>query len=148
MRSSAVVASQTIPKHTAWGTHCHERNIPLTHENVIESISHTHGAEHGASTYAVDDDVLPWDRSMRRDGRRVQLVVRMYNAPTPSGFLHTESGAAVRRCRLMDMACFEVSFKEIVNCLDLVTRQWPLPGDTILCTRHEINLVLRSLIMR
>ena len=138
--------NKPLPEHPARSTDGSQRNILSSHKELIEPVSQIEGTINGGTHHSVNNDVLARDWRLRRYGRSVQLVEGVYNAPTPSGFLHTKCGAAVRRFRLSHVARLLACCEEGVDGLDLVPRQWPLPGDTIFCARHEINLVLDTLV--
>jgi hypothetical protein len=86
--------------------------------------------------------------SFRRYRRRVQLVERVDYPPPSCGLTNTEGRRAVRRFGLSHMASGETIGKELVDRLDLLTRQWPLPHDTVLRTWLQVDLVTNAFVLR
>ena len=72
----------------------------------------------------------------------------MYDAPSTSRFLYTESRTAMRRLAFSHLARLAALFKENVDRIDLLLRQRPLPCNTVLSAWNEIDLVLYSLVLR
>ena len=78
---------------------------------------------------------------MRWDGGRVHLIASMNYAPTTSCLTHKKGWAAVRRLALTYMPRLGSLVEELVDVFDLLPRQWPLTGHTILGARFQANLV-------
>ncbi|KAG4245534.1 hypothetical protein PC116_g6705 [Phytophthora cactorum] len=72
----------------------------------------------------------------------------MNDAPSALWLLDTERWCTVRGLRFPHLPCLTTTLEEVVDRLHLISRQWPLPRHTVLRARHEINLVLYSLVLR
>lgn len=46
------------------------------------------------------------------------------------------------------MSSLATTFKEVVDCLRLFSRQWPLPHDTVLGAWLQVNLMANAFILR
>ncbi|KAE8914775.1 hypothetical protein PF003_g1577 [Phytophthora fragariae] len=75
------------------------------------------------------------------NGGVVELVERMDDAPPASRLLHGERRTRVRRDTLSHVASLAAAFEEIINGLNLIPRQWPLPRHAVLRPGHEVDLV-------
>ena len=89
---------QPLPKHTAWGAHCRERDVPFTHQDLIESIHQIHGRKDGTLCHTIYDYVLPRYRRLSRYRCSIQLIECMHYPPPSCCFTHTEGRRAVRGC--------------------------------------------------
>ena len=88
--------NKPFPKHTAWSAYSRERDILLTHEDLVETIPQIESTEHGAPAHAIDDNILPRYRRLRRYRGCVQLIKSVNDPPPTGGFLYAKGGTGVR----------------------------------------------------
>jgi hypothetical protein len=118
------------------------------HASRSDRIHQIHRGEDGALDHPIDDHIFPPYRRLRRYCRRIQLV-ECVNYPPPSyGLTHTEGRRCVRRLGLSHMASGEKIGKELVDCLDQLTRQWSLLHYTVLRTWLQVDLAPNAFVLR
>jgi hypothetical protein len=59
---------QPLPEHPAGGTHCRERNVALSHEDLIETIHQIDRAVDNAAINGVEYHVFPRNGHICRNG--------------------------------------------------------------------------------
>ncbi|KAE8876733.1 hypothetical protein PF003_g39157 [Phytophthora fragariae] len=117
------------------------RGMSLSHQDLIEAVCQIDRAVDDAARHGVEDHVLPRNGRLCGNGGIVQLVECMDDAPPASRLLHAERRTRVRRDTLSHVASVAAAFEEVIDGLNLIPRQWPLPRHAVLRPGHEVDLV-------